>query len=263
MEKSKRNSLIKRILSTLILAPIVVGAILAGWNTTAILLLVVSALLAWEWAAMVPNKNNAVYAVAYLVAAAAMFSFSDILFSLLVMIGSAVFVWLKAKGEKDRWLLVLGVPYITLGIGSFAWFYTLFGAVISLWYVLAIWSVDIGGYIVGCNVKGPKLAPKISPNKTWSGLLGAMLLSCLTCLIFAYFYFPHTSAVYIFCVCFGSALAIVAQCGDLLESKVKRFLNVKDSSDLIPGHGGMFDRLDGMLFATPFVLIVLYVLYVM
>ena len=262
MEKSKLTSLAKRIGSALILAPLVIGAILWGWNTTVVLLLLVSALLAWEWAEMIPNKNKAVYTSVYLMAAAAMFSFSDIFYPLGVMCLASIFVFFKAKKEKYRRLLVFGVPYIAMGIGSFAWFYTLFGPLSALWLLLAVWSTDIGGYVVGCNLKGPKLAPKISPNKTWSGLVGAMLFSALTCLAFAYFYIPYDVKIYSLFVGFGAVLAVIAQCGDLLESKVKRILNIKDSSNLIPGHGGIFDRIDGLLFATPFVLVGLYLLYI-
>jgi len=262
MEKSKLKSLCLRSISALVLAPFVIGAILLGWNTTVVLLLIVSALLAWEWAEMVPNKNKTVYTAVYLMSAAAMFSFSDIFYPLGVMCLASLFVFLKARKEARRRLLVFGVPYIAMGVGSFAWFYTLFGPVSALWLLLAVWCTDIGGYIVGTTLKGPKLAPKISPNKTWSGLVGAMLFASLACIAFAYVYIPYDAKIYGLFAGFGAVLAIIAQCGDLLESKVKRILNIKDSSNLIPGHGGMFDRIDGLLFATPFVLVGLYLLYI-
>ncbi len=262
MEKSKLSSLLKRVLSTLVMAPIVIGAIVAGWNTTVILLLLVCSILAWEWSTMVSNKNQTIFAVTYLMTAAATFSFSDIFYPLILMIVSSLFVWWKAKGETYRQLLVFGVPYIALGIGAMAWFYTLFGPLATLWLLLAVWSVDIGGYVVGCTVKGPKLAPKISPNKTWSGLLGAMIFAIAVSFAFAYYNIPGYENTYIYYVIFGAALAVVAQAGDLLESKIKRVLNVKDSSNLIPGHGGMFDRIDGLLVTAPVLLIVLYVMYI-
>lgn len=262
MEKSKLNSLLKRVLSTLVMAPIVIGAILAGWNTTVILLLLVSAILAWEWVTMVDNKNPTVYAVIYLMTAAATFSFSDVLYPFVLVILSSLFIWWKAKGETYRKLLVFGVPYIVFGIGAMAWFYTLFGPIATLWLLLAVWSVDIGGYVVGCTVKGPKLAPKISPNKTWSGLLGAILFASVVCWVFAYYNVPNYENASLYYVVFGAVLAVVAQIGDLMESKIKRVLNVKDSSNLIPGHGGMFDRIDGLLLTAPVLVIVLYVMYI-
>jgi len=254
MEKSKRDSLIKRVISACILAPLVLGAILYSWTTNSILLLVVSALLAWEWAEMVPNKKSAVYAVTYLSAAACVIFFPNIIYSTGFMLAATLFVWFKAKTENHRRLLTAGVPYITLGIGSFVWLYVIFGPVSALWFVLVVWGVDIGGYFVGTTVKGPKLAPSISPNKTWSGLLGAIVFAALTSVAIAYFFERND---YVTFALLGGGLAVVAQIGDLLESKVKRYLNVKDSSNLIPGHGGIFDRVDGLIFAAPFILAVL------
>ena len=251
MEKSKRISLIKRVVSTVVLAPVVLGAIADGWNTLALLAVIVSALLSWEWASMVPNKRNAVYTVAYLSAATCAIFYANVGYSLAIMGGTMLFVWYKAKDEEHRRLLTCGVPYIGLGMGSLVWLFVLFGEIVTLWFVLAVWSVDIGGYVVGSTLKGPKLAPSISPNKTWSGLLGGMLFAMLTSVAVAYFY--NRGAYPVFMI-LGAVLAVVSQCGDLLESKVKRYLNVKDSSNLIPGHGGIFDRVDGLIFAAPFVL---------
>lgn len=253
MEKSKRISLIKRVVSTIVLAPVVLGAIVNGWDSLALLAAVVSALLSWEWASMVPNKKSAVYTAAYLFAAACAIFYANVEYSFAIMFGTALFVWYKAKDEEHRRLLTCGVPYIVLGVGSLVWLYVLFGQVITLWFVLAVWSVDIGGYVVGSTVKGPKLAPSISPNKTWSGLFGGMLFSMLTSVAIAYYF---SRGAYADFMILGAILAVVAQCGDLLESKVKRYLNIKDSSNLIPGHGGIFDRVDGLIFAAPFVLVI-------
>ena len=259
MEKSKLNSLLKRAISALVLAPVVVGAILYGWSSTGCLLLFISALLAWEWATMVPNKNQIVYALAYMMAAACTVSFASIAYTLLIMFGVCCFIALKAKGESYRKLLVLGVPYITLGVGSLVWFYVIFGTLLTLWLIVSVWAVDIGGYVVGSTLKGPKLAPRISPHKTWSGLGGAILFSVLISMLFAHLFYGDEYRSF---AILGAVLAIIAQCGDLLESKVKRYLGVKDSSNLIPGHGGIFDRIDGLLFAAPFMLII-FIFFIM
>ena len=202
---------------------------------------------------MVPNKNQIVYAMAYMMAAACTVSFASIIYSLFIMFVISLFVALKARGEQYRKLLILGVPYIALGIGSLVWFYVIFGTELTLWLIVSVWAVDVGGYVIGSTLRGPKLAPKISPNKTWSGLGGAILFSVIVGLIFAHFYYINEYRSF---AVLGAILAVIAQCGDLLESKVKRFLGVKDSSQLIPGHGGIFDRIDGLLFATPFMLII-------
>ena len=116
-----------------------------------------------------------------------------------------------------------------------------------------IWATDTGGYIVGKTVKGPKLAPKISPNKTWSGLLGGMAFSGLVCWGYAFLFGADD---WRFAVA-GALLAVIEQVGDLIESAIKRHLGIKDSSSLIPGHGGVFDRIDGMIFTAPFVYLIL------
>lgn len=253
MEKSKLNSLFKRVISACVMIPLVLGALLSGWYSVALLAMLVSALLAWEWAVMVPNQKNTVYSMAYFFAAACAISFANVYYSLAVMLLSMIFIFVRAKGEEHRYLLTFGVPYIVLGIVSFVWMYVIFGEVTALWFVLAVWSVDIGGYVVGCTLKGPKLAPKISPNKTWSGLFGAMLFSALMSVAVSWYYDRGLYEVF---AVLGVILAVIAQTGDLLESKIKRYLNVKDSSNLIPGHGGIFDRIDGLLFAAPFMLII-------
>lgn len=255
MEKSKKSGVWKRILSTLILAPLVLGALYHGWTTTLILVLLVGTILAWEWAEMIPNKHSSVYALSY---QAALFVTTAFIYPwyigypLSVIFAITLFVWWKAKDEKHRRLLTLGVPYIALGIGSIVWLYTWVSPIVALWLIVAVWCVDIGGYLVGSTVKGPKLAPQISPNKTWSGLLGAIVFSALVSWGFGYYIIPEWT---VWAVATGAVLAVIAQCGDLLESKVKRYLKIKDSSNLIPGHGGMFDRVDGLIFAAPFVLL--------
>ena len=255
MGKSEKKGLWKRIVSALILAPLVLGAIYHGWTTTLMLVLVVGTILAWEWAEMVPNNNNSVYALTY---QAALFITTAFIYPwyigypLAFILIATLFVWWKAKGEKHRRLLTLGVPYISLGIGAIVWLYTWISPIAALWLIVAVWGVDVGGYLVGTTVKGPKLAPKISPNKTWSGLLGAIIFSVLISWGFAHYVIPERSLLV---VASGAVLAVVAQCGDLLESKIKRYLQIKDSSNLIPGHGGMFDRVDGLIFAAPFVLL--------
>jgi phosphatidate cytidylyltransferase len=128
-----------------------------------------------------------------------------------------------------------------------------------LWLLFVVWAVDVGGYLVGCSVKGPKLAPKISPNKTWSGLFGGMGLAALIGWGGAYYFGWENSSFYVY---LAAVLAVVEQIGDLIESAIKRVAGVKDSSDIIPGHGGVFDRVDGLIF-TAFVLLLGVVLYSM
>lgn len=113
-----------------------------------------------------------------------------------------------------------------------------------VWIVAVIWATDIGGYVVGRAAGGAKLAPRISPGKTWSGLFGGMAWAAMASAICAWaFGLGHTVSL----AAFGAALAVVGQIGDLLESAAKRQAGLKDSGSLIPGHGGLLDRVDGLM----------------
>jgi len=114
-------------------------------------------------------------------------------------------------------------------------------------------ATDVGAYFAGRGIGGAKLAPRISPSKTWAGLIGGVV--CAATASWAVLWLAGEAGS-IWFVGFGGALAVVAQAGDLLESAVKRHFGVKDSGSLIPGHGGVLDRLDGFLTVTPVVALV-------
>ena len=132
-------------------------------------------------------------------------------------------------------------------------------------FILPIIAVDVGAYFTGRAIGGPKIAPKISPAKTWSGLAGGALLASLVGIVVELVDFgpaaaPGTSPLALgMAVVTGVLIAVIAQAGDFFESWMKRRAGVKDSGSLIPGHGGLFDRLDGfiavffMLFVIAFV----------
>ena len=112
--------------------------------------------------------------------------------------------------------------------------------------LLVVWVTDIGGYFAGRGIGGPKLWPRVSPNKTWAGAIGGFVASLAVAWGFSAFGLGKTSALLLL----GSALSIASQLGDLFESAVKRRFGVKDSSHIIPGHGGLLDRLDGFVAAV-------------
>jgi phosphatidate cytidylyltransferase len=118
----------------------------------------------------------------------------------------------------------------------------------ALIYLIAIViATDIGGYIFGSLIGGPKLAPQISPKKTWSGTIGGILCAILI----AWLIFPQI------CILLAISLSITAQIGDLLESSIKRHFKVKDSGNILPGHGGILDRMDSMITAAIILTIVI------
>lgn len=115
-----------------------------------------------------------------------------------------------------------------------------------LWIIACVWATDIGAYFLGILAGGAKLAPAISPSKTWSGLLGGM---CLSAVVSAACGLTFDRGDTITLVLSGIGIAAVAQAGDLLESAAKRRVGLKDSGRLIPGHGGLLDRIDGLIAA--------------
>lgn len=260
MEKSKLNSCIKRIVTAVILIPLTIGCLYAGYPFVQAFTMLTGTLLAWEWARMVPSARGAFWGILYTFVLAFAVMLGSWIAYFGVLAGALVLAWFKASGETRRNLLVLGVPYISIGVGSILWLYELAGFSLVLWFLLIVWGVDIGGYVVGCTLKGPKLAPKISPNKTWSGLIGGILFSVLASTAVCWYVGAQNHLLFYNVLAAG--IAVIAQIGDLVESKIKRSLNMKDSSDLIPGHGGVFDRIDGLIFSAPFVYVMFrYVLF--
>jgi phosphatidate cytidylyltransferase len=156
-----------------------------------------------------------------------------------------------AARHGGRWWPAAGLAYVALAAASLLWLRAdaTAGRANLLVLVLIVWAGDIFAYLVGRLLRGPLLAPSISPGKTWSGAAGGLLGAIAVGLAAAY---VLTGVAPIWRAApLAACLGVIAQAGDLLESFVKRRLEVKDSSHLIPGHGGLFDRLDGLLAAAP------------
>ncbi len=115
-----------------------------------------------------------------------------------------------------------------------------------IWIVACIWATDIGAYFVGASAGGAKLAPRISPSKTWSGLIGGMAWAATVSAAMGFAFGLGTT---LSLAVIGACLAVIGQIGDLAESAAKRGAGVKDSGNLIPGHGGLLDRVDGLVAA--------------
>ncbi|MGL9718521.1 MAG: phosphatidate cytidylyltransferase [Wolbachia sp.] len=178
-------------------------------------------------------------------------SFYLLIFSIAVL---SSFEWYNLT-QGNRILYVFALLLIALPNASLIYLYNLSqGKYVLVWLILTIWSIDITAYLFGKNFGGAKICPIISPGKTWSGLLGAILAG-IVCTIFGSIFLGLFSVFYSPIV--GLAIAILAQLGDFTESLIKRVYNVKDSGSMIPGHGGVLDRMDSFIFTAP--LIAIYV----
>ncbi len=178
----------------------------------------------------------------------------------------AVVVGLATVGLAVEWLLLLGcgrrerraclawaavgLGYVVIASAAFLWLRSApdVGRANVLFLLVVVWSSDIGAYVVGRVIGGPRLAPRISPGKTWSGSAGGLLAAVAAGMLGAHLLANGSSWG---AIAIAALLGVVAQGGDLLESFVKRRLEVKDSGHLIPGHGGLFDRLDALLAVAP------------
>lgn len=120
---------------------------------------------------------------------------------------------------------------------------------VLLGVIAVVIATDVGAYFSGRAIGGPKIAPKISPSKTWAGLIGGMILAAVVSASFFLYNVGEIrfSVMVGIAAAIGALLAVLAQCGDFFESWLKRKAGMKDSSNLIPGHGGVFDRIDGLL----------------
>ncbi len=234
--------------------PLAIAAAWVGGIIFAVLLSVAAAAMCWELTTLCGEKWSPVTIVSMCIAVAAPMLEATMGFdaaAITVVAGTlAVLIYCLLRRSANLPILVVGIPYIVLGIAAAGWLRGMpdTGLLTVLWLVGVVVATDVGAYFSGRAIGGPKLAPVISPNKTWSGLAGgAMLAGCVGLFVGVASGDatpgPVTAA--------SIVLAVVAQMGDLLESAVKRHFDVKDASNLIPGHGGFLDRFDGYLTVMP------------
>lgn len=216
-------SYIVRILSSLVLIPLVAGVILWGGWALVMLLATCFLLSLYEWNGLAFKITHKIWAR-----------------GLLVLAGILYLV------VPFRDLAMLGFNGLKLGED---------GRIAILYLFVLIWSSDTLAYVMGKNIGGPKMTPHISPNKTWSGYAGALLGPALVMpLLFRVFPLEglNSQAIGLPLLCLmGAVIGMVGQSGDLLISFLKRRAGVKDTGALIPGHGGLLDRIDALLLAVP------------
>lgn len=239
-----------RVVSAAILAPLAIGAAwLGGWPFTVFWGLAAVAVW-WEWIGLIePSGRNVLLAtgICALVLQAMLFESGHPSIALMI-VALGVLAGIVTAGKRAP-AVAVGLVYASAllmatiivrsddGYG--------FTAIIFLFAI--VWGTDIGGFFAGRVFGGPKLAPAISPKKTWSGAIGGTIVGFAAAIgIASMFSLPNPVMIGMVAL----ILSIASQCGDLFESWLKRHFDVKDSSGLIPGHGGVMDRLDGFIFAV-------------
>jgi phosphatidate cytidylyltransferase len=236
---------------------VAVGAavIWAGGWWFSILATIAAGLMVWELATMM--RPGATALLLGLAAAAAVF-LALFLPQVPALVLLAVPALLGALTLRREPLIFFGYSLvIMLAAWGLAGFRTDYGMVWLIWLVLVVVVTDISGYFAGRLIGGPKFWPRVSPKKTWSGTVAGWVGAALVGAVFLRFTTAGPDLPWI-----SAALSLASQMGDIAESAIKRRMGVKDSSHLIPGHGGLMDRFDGMLGAALFMLLVAQIVVV-
>ncbi len=233
-----------RVISSIVLIPIALWTVWQGGLALAAGIAIVGYAMMWEWGRMTGLTHGHVMA--------ALIAVGILTFALPVAwlpaacfaVAAAFAFFVQPGGLVRRLTGGFGVLYVAAMLTGFwilregPWD----GRAVALYFMVFVWASDIAAYFVGRGVGGPRLSPKDSPNKTWSGATGA-LIACMLCglAVSNIENMPFQPWVLT-----GFAISLVAQSGDMFESSLKRRFKVKDSSQLVPGHGGVLDRVDGL-----------------
>jgi phosphatidate cytidylyltransferase len=246
-----KRELLLRLTSGIVLAAVTLAMTWWGPISFAILVGVIALILLWEWGHLTTGTGftpaRAIAGVAILAALGLTVSGRPDFGVLLVAAGGIVAA--VSPGRGRRGMEMAGVLYAGVPAVSLLWLrsdvsYGLEGIVLLL---LVVWATDTGAFVAGRSIGGPRLWARVSPNKTWSGLIGGVCAAALCAWLFVTW---RGGVAGIGLVLLAAGLALVSQAGDLFESALKRAYGVKDASSLIPGHGGFMDRVDGLVFAA-------------
>lgn len=246
----KRSDLPKRALAGIVMIGVALAALWLGGIAFWLLAVVGALVMMAEWGALHGASRRdtrlAQFALSVPLAVMAPASLTIVphdFFSLGLIGGAAFFVVIITRRPQ----LAAGVVYCALPVLALMFIRRQHeGIVFTLWALALVWACDIGAYFAGRTIGGPKLAPRVSPNKTWAGLAGGVVAAGVFGLFMHWrFGLPWRMTLA------TPALAVLAQAGDLYESWLKRRAGVKDSGTLIPGHGGVMDRLDGLVPVAP------------
>jgi len=251
------GSLRPRVLSALALAPLPIAAIWFGSPWLPLLTALAGAVMAWEWGRLCRRGcfgATGMVLVGVVLAAIAAATLATVGWAIgFVFLGAGVVFWSARRClDLDPEWTAFGTFWVALPCICLLWLARggPEGRTTLLWILAIVWATDIGAFAIGKMVGGPRLAPCLSPRKTWAGLVGGAVCAALAGWATAA-WVGVSPALPLIIV--SAALAIVDQFGDLAESVAKRRFGVKDSSGLIPGHGGLLDRLDGLLAVLPVV----------
>ncbi|MFN3960267.1 MAG: phosphatidate cytidylyltransferase [Parvularculaceae bacterium] len=254
----RRDTLLLRIMSAAALAPLALSASWAGGPAFAALIAFLCVLMSFEWARMVERKETSMVFYVLGAASAAALTLAAAGHYLLAYGAAAAGAAGAFLGAaRDRGWAAFGAAFFIAPAIALLWLREggEQGAALTLLLFAIVWGADTGGYVGGRLVGGPKLSPSISPAKTWAGAAGGMALGGIAAAALAPALLGWPTSL---SFAAGAGLGLASIVGDMAESAVKRRFGIKDTSGFIPGHGGVLDRLDGMIFATSAMTAALY-----
>ncbi len=238
-----------RILSAVVMVVVGLGAVIAGTDVFHVFIALVSGAMVWELVRMLSGTSAQAIGLAVFAAIMILVSiYVPAVFVLPLLLAPAVAGMVFVRQFRR----VLGAFIALVALAGFEMMAVrdYLGLVWIIWLILIVITSDVAGYFAGKILGGPKFWPRVSPKKTWSGTAAGWIGAALVGFVFAQIQNTGWSLVP-----YSVLVAFAAQMGDIAESAVKRMVGVKDSSALIPGHGGFLDRFDGMLGAACFVLL--------
>lgn len=256
------SGLKQRIQTAIIFGAIVLFLVFFNDQSRLAFLSLLAMLASWEYLGILKEKIKAKRFVYYLLGLALIsfvfyfkeYNFYIVCLSLLIQI---ILIWdlfYNKKALLHDWPSLFNIGYVILPISCLMTFYgekIFFQLIVAI--LLMIWISDVSAYFVGKSIGKRKLYPSVSPGKTWEGFLGAGLITVMSSFIFFTLFESFTLQIW---ALFGLCIWLFGSIGDLVESKFKRKVGIKDSGTIMPGHGGFLDRFDGFIFCIPFVLII-------
>ena len=253
-----RNFLL-RSLSTAVITPIVGYILVIGGDYFSLFISILGAVMIWEMARAIFGSAHSRFLIILSIGFGVVILLTGLRIgilllstvALLFLVSFSIYCLVIKQADKITKFLICSL-FIVIPCTLFLWLRETKELIILFWILSCVIATDIGAYVVGKIIGGAKLAPKISPNKTWSGLFGGVTASAFTGLGFSVFWLEKHFKF----VCLSLLIAIVAQMGDLLESRFKRKYSLKETSNIIPGHGGIMDRLDGHMAAVTFIALI-------
>lgn len=250
-DPSKWDDLTVRIGSSVAMTLVGAAGVILGGVWFQMMVVFVTAVMVWElWMMIAPKRPTEGMLMAALLASVMSGQLLDetVIGLLLFLVVPLIGAW-RAKTERVTFFVfALGIQAAGWGLVQFRLDY---GFTWILWLMLVVIATDVFGYLAGRTFGGPKFWPKVSPKKTWSGTAAGWVSAGVVGFIFTLFTSAGLSIIVI-----SMVLSFASQMGDIAESGLKRRMGVKDSSTLIPGHGGLFDRFDALLGASLFMLFV-------